>query len=339
MKTTKDTTSLSAQFLSTILSSVTIICRPVHRYHKCINTSINKFTTRVLEPKWRHYPTYIYSRNYGYGINYYQPMIDYMDTKRLAARSSLPEFKRRIDLPELPWSDGRVLWEDKKVQPYTRDDLIKYAIDAEDAARNHLSRFKIANRSDFSLAKTVQASRVTKEIFPRTGKDLKRLPMPLTFASTRARSEVREFHQEARNDIKMQALKDVQRMTEVNDAVRHSKSLRGKSAKAIEYHLTTEALKNLSKSQELADVRKFQRETVHSLWDDTAHGRLMNERAKALIDEDKLTQPLGVLSRELRGFEQKSSNYFLDKRYQDRARRELLYGCRGCEYYNVKRSR
>lgn len=94
-----------------------------------------------LEPKWRHYPTYIYSSNYGYGINYYQPMIDYMDTKRLISRS--PELERRIELPELPWSDGRVLWEDRRVQPYTRDDLIKYAIDAEDEARDHLSRFKV----------------------------------------------------------------------------------------------------------------------------------------------------------------------------------------------------
>ncbi|KAL0104364.1 hypothetical protein PUN28_017235 [Cardiocondyla obscurior] len=293
-----------------------------------------------LESKWRHYPTYIYSRNYGYGINYYQPMIDYMDTKRLASRSCSPHYEKRLELPELPWSDGRVLWEDKKVQPYTRDDLIKYAIDAEDEARSHLSHFKIANRSDFSLAKTVQASRVTKEIFPRTGKDQKRLAMPLMFAGTRGHSElVEEMQREARSDIKLRALKDVQMMTEVNDALEHSKSLRGKSARSIEFHLRAEALKNLSKSQELADIRKFQRETVHTLLDDTAHGRLMNERAKALIDEAKLTQPLNALSRELRGFEQKSSNYFLDQRYRDRARRELLYGCRGCEYYNVKRGR
>lgn len=70
-------------------------------------------------------------------------MIDYMDTKRLTSRSPLPELGRRIELPELPWSDGRILWEDKRVQPYTRADLIKYAIDAEDKARDHLSRFKV----------------------------------------------------------------------------------------------------------------------------------------------------------------------------------------------------
>jgi hypothetical protein len=96
-----------------------------------------------LESKWRHYPTYIYDRNYGYGMNYYQPMIDYMDNKRLLTGSTLPESEKRIELPELPWSDGRLLWQDRRVQPYTRDDLIRHAIDAEDGARDHLSRFKV----------------------------------------------------------------------------------------------------------------------------------------------------------------------------------------------------
>nr|XP_012229024.1 PREDICTED: paramyosin, short form-like [Linepithema humile] len=97
-----------------------------------------------LESKWRHYPTYIYDKNYGYGMNYYQPMIDYMDTKRLLKQSSTSSvFEKRLELPELPWSDGKVLWENKRVQPYTRDDLIKHAIDAEDEARDHLSRFKV----------------------------------------------------------------------------------------------------------------------------------------------------------------------------------------------------
>lgn len=196
---------------------------------------------------------------------------------------------------------------------------------------------KIANRSDFSLAKTVHASRVTKEIFPRTGVNLRRLPMPLMFTSTRGRSEIKETQQQG-VDIKLRALKDVQVMAQAHDALEHGKSMRGKSAKAIEFQLRTEAMKNLIKSQQLEDIRKFQGEAVHSLWNVRAHGRLMDERTKSLlIDEDKLTQPLDTLSRELRGFEQKSSNYFLDKRYRNGTRRELLHGCRGCEYYNVKR--
>lgn len=156
------------------------------------------------------------------------------------------------------------------------------------------------------------------------------------FAS--ARSETKQIHQETMNDIKMQALKDVQVMTEGRDLLEHGKSLRGKSARAIEFQLMAETLKNLSKSQELADIRKFQKETLQTFSDDKAHARLIDKRTKVLFDEDKLTQPLDRLSKELRGFEQKSSNYFLDKRYRDRTRRELLNKCRGCEYY-VKRAR
>lgn len=161
--------------------------------------------------------------------------------------------------------------------------------------------------------------------------------MPLLFASSRARSEAKEIRREALKDIKQQSLKDIQVMSEVHDTMKHGKSLRGKSARAIEFQLRTEALKNLWKSQELADIRKCQREAV--LWDDRVHGRMLEEKTKALIDENKLMQPLDSLSRELRGYEQKSSNYFLDKRYRDQARQELLHGCRGCEYYNVKRGR
>lgn len=202
---------------------------------------------------------------------------------------------------------------------------------------------KIANRSDFSLAKTVHASRVTKEIFPRTGEDLKRLPMPLMFADNRAVRSPREVKENQReiNDIKMQALRDIQSLNEVQDTLKHVKHLRGKSAKAIEFQLRTEAMRNLTKSQELADIRKFQKETVHNLCEvnDRAYSRLLNEKAMDLIDEEKLIRPLDMLSKELRGYEQKSSDYFLDKRYRDRSRRDLLYGCRGCEYFNVKRNR
>lgn len=94
-----------------------------------------------LETKWKHWPTYIYDKNYGYGINYYQPMLDHID--REGRPSSLPRYYTRSEPPELPWSDGRLLWEDKPVEPYSRHELIKRAIDAEDEARDHLTHFKV----------------------------------------------------------------------------------------------------------------------------------------------------------------------------------------------------
>ncbi|XP_076659973.1 paramyosin, short form-like [Halictus rubicundus] len=98
-----------------------------------------------LESKWKHWPTYIYDTNYKYGINFYQPMIDYIDRK--GRSSTLPYRDYRItwrtELPELPWSDGRLLWGERPVEPYSRRELIQHAIDAEDQAREHLRQFKV----------------------------------------------------------------------------------------------------------------------------------------------------------------------------------------------------
>ena len=91
--------------------------------------------------KWRHYPTYVYDKNYAYGINYYQPMIDYID-ERESRRESQSENKPRR-LPELPWSDGREIWENREVYPYTKEELVRHAVNAEAQAKEHLSRFKV----------------------------------------------------------------------------------------------------------------------------------------------------------------------------------------------------
>lgn len=97
-----------------------------------------------LEPRWKHWPTYIYDTNYQYGINFYQPMLDYIDRQgRSASEPRYFRVERLQELPELPWSDGRFLWQDKPVEAYTRRELIARALDAEDQARNHLSHFKV----------------------------------------------------------------------------------------------------------------------------------------------------------------------------------------------------
>lgn len=103
--------------------------------------------------KWRHYPTYVYDKNYACGMNYYQPMIDYMDERdsRLAEGESCDKEKPR-KLPELPWTDGREIWENREVLPYTQKELVKHAINAETQAKEHLSRFKV-HKNDESTGK------------------------------------------------------------------------------------------------------------------------------------------------------------------------------------------
>ncbi|XP_066590158.1 paramyosin, short form-like [Prorops nasuta] len=274
-----------------------------------------------LEEKWHHVPTHVYNQNYGYGMNYYQPMLDYVERRDGRSR------------PELPWNDGRLLWEDRPFRTYSRADLARRAIDAEDQARDHLSRFKIAKRSDFSREKTAQASHVTKEVFPYKSEDLRwRVPLSTRIELLRPRTRASRLSPEEMAEIELQSLRDVQAMNEVQDALEHGRNLRGKSARAIEFHLRAEAMKNLTKSQELADIRKFQRESVQSFYEDRNHSRLMLDRTRNLLDEDKLTEPLGHLNKELRGYEQKSSKYFLDKRYRDPGRQRM-----GCEFFRLRK--
>ncbi|CAG5099933.1 Similar to PRM: Paramyosin (Rhipicephalus microplus) [Cotesia congregata] len=235
-----------------------------------------------------------------YGINYYQPMIDYIDKKSQNVTKN-PEY------PEMPWSDERLLWERKRVLPYTAEELIQHAMEAEDQAKDHLSHFKIAKRSDFSLRKAVEATHVTKDLLPsnidettKSFRNERPIPLDVTMA-----------------DLMVQTVRNNEKMRHVKQALDHSVRLRGKSARAIEFELRAETAKNLSGTTELADIRKYQREAMQAMWDERDHVRMMEDRAKLLKDEEmRLTQPLDELTNELKELDIRSSNYYMDKSKQ-----------------------
>ncbi|XP_063982721.1 paramyosin, short form-like [Diachasmimorpha longicaudata] len=248
-----------------------------------------------LDTKWKHVPTTVYDQNYGFGINYYQPMIDYIDQKE-------QKIVKNPQLPELPWSDGRFLWEKKRILPYSTEELRRYAFGAEEQAKEHLSHFKIAKRSDFSLKKAVEATHVARDIESGVEAAVKIREQTIPLDASMA-------------DLSVQAVRNFQRIKHVQEALDHAKSLRGKSAKAIEYELKTESMKNLSNTTEISDIRKYQRQTMQALWDERDHVRMMEDRSRLLQEEDaRLTQPLDELQHDLKALEIKSSTYFIDKR-------------------------
>ena len=95
-----------------------------------------------LESKWRHAPLYIYDNNYAYGMNYYQPMIDYIDRKESNIRA-------KSAYPHLRSSDGRAFWEHKAVRHYTKQDLVRHAFNAEAKAKDHLEHFKVREINEY----------------------------------------------------------------------------------------------------------------------------------------------------------------------------------------------
>lgn len=102
----------------------------------------------VAPSRWKkHMPTTVYERNYNFGINYYQPMIDLIERKE---SGEVPREGTR--------QSTRNISEHEYVVPYTQDELARHVVAAELHAKEHLNYFKVlvtANlhaRLDTSLA-------------------------------------------------------------------------------------------------------------------------------------------------------------------------------------------
>lgn len=151
---------------------------------------------------------------------------------------------------------------------------------------------------------------MTKDIVP-SSKDT-----PSSSSSSSSSRRVKEIPSDVTmSDLYVQSVRNNEMIKTVKQALDHGRSLRGKSAKAIEFELKTESMRNLSTTTELADIRKYQRETLQTLWDDRDHERMMEDRTRAIQDEEaRLTAPLDDLHKELKDLEIRSSTYFVDKR-------------------------
>jgi hypothetical protein len=91
--------------------------------------------------------------------------------------------------------------------------------------------------------------------------------------------------------------------------------LQGKSAKGIEAHILAESLRNVSPNTGI-DIKAFQRRAELSTHDSQEHTRFMQQRQKIQKEETSITQPLDELKAQLKGFNEKTSQYFEEKRYQ-----------------------
>lgn len=108
--------------------------------------------------KWNKPPTAVYENNYGYGINFYQPMIDYMNAKE----QGIP-----VKPPHLPWNNERALDKyrfDRPIKTYTEEEVHRISHDIADQAKRDLNTFKITKRSPFSVIATASAANVTKHV-------------------------------------------------------------------------------------------------------------------------------------------------------------------------------
>lgn len=260
----------------------------------------SKMASARVVRKWEKPPTSVYENNYGFGINYYQPMIDYINAKEQGLSPTKPH---------LPWTNERALSPYRPgnlVRCYSSEDVQKLTQQTAERAKEDLSQFKIAKRSGFSVCKVASAARVQKHVRIESAAD-----------NTQKKIQQRQSKAaELETRKKMCDMKaEIEKMQEATvEAALSSaaKFLRGKSAKAIEATLLSESIKNISSSTEM-DIKTFQRNQMINSHDSRAHAKLMHERTCQI--DDSFSQPLNKLKDELKSFDSKNSNYFIDKRW------------------------
>lgn len=242
--------------------------------------------------KW-HPSTSLYDYNYGVGINFYQPMIDYIEEKQTRARTKYPH---------LPWTEERGLRQydpNARVKSYSCEALDRIARRTEASAKERLRDFQARTKSSFQLSKSVEAATISEKV--QVKKETRK--------KERIVKEIRKLKTRMADDVwyDRNAEKDVERVLKATQ-----KHLRGKSAKAIESYLESESRRNIAQGVEF----------------DLSHGQTYRKRivnvkeiAENIIDksilanlEEKCVEPLDRLSRELKGFDKRTAEYFFDKR-------------------------
>lgn len=184
--------------------------------------------------KWKRPPTSIYEDNYGYGINFYQPMIDYI-SEREHGVSAKP--------PHLPWNNERGLEKyrfDKPIRTYSEEDTSRIAREVAEQAKRDLNKFDVnKQRSAFSVVATAAAANVTKHVGVES-------------VSVKAkkkkvdRAKITAERQKKRMDEIEKELELYEKAVNVGAELRGKALMyRGKSAKAIAQNLLQESRKNV----------------------------------------------------------------------------------------------
>ncbi|XP_011179793.1 paramyosin, short form isoform X3 [Zeugodacus cucurbitae] len=194
-------------------------------------------TYRLRPSRTRHLATHAYEDNYGYTMNYYQPMLDYLDAKTK---------KLNVDPPHLPWSSERGLRQYRSSNPvrrYDADEVLRLSRACAHRADEILLDFRVRKRTPFSVIKLADAARVDRHIEPDT-------------VVERSRERRRRRQQDLEDLIRQDTIRLLQRLRRMeldNDCARMTdefkRSIRGKSATQIAQALISESERNIKTSK------------------------------------------------------------------------------------------
>lgn len=262
--------------------------------------------SHIIRPykSWERPATAVYEDNYGYGINYYQPMIDYLNAK---------ERGHSVEPPHLPWNNERALpayRPGNRVRCYSEQELGRLAREAAEHAKSSAAstQYQVLRRSAFSVTKAASAVNVTKHVGTES-------------AVTRTKGKINRrnlaaFDENRRNEhlLRMQQAV-ISSISEDEEFRNTAKMLRGKSAKSIADTLVTRSLKNISDATEMdaMNIKTFESHQKVAAHNARVYTKMMETKTTSHLDESFL-QPLTCLKCDLKTFDHKSTNYFMDTR-------------------------
>ncbi|XP_050683932.1 paramyosin, short form-like [Leptidea sinapis] len=200
---------------------------------------------KITEKKWNKPPTAIYENNYGYGINFYQPMIDYIDAK---------ERGETVKPPHLPWNNERGLEKyrfNEPIKSYSEQDLKKMSREISAQAKKDRSYLSVGARSPFSVIATAAATNLTKHIETES----------VSIKSRKKKVEKDYLKSEKQNKMYKEVERELARLganVELEAELKsNSKLYRGKSARAIAQTL-------LDQSRLSTNKGKVQMKNIHN---------------------------------------------------------------------------
>ncbi|XP_045463594.1 paramyosin, short form-like [Harmonia axyridis] len=241
--------------------------------------------------KWQP-QTKKYEYNYGLGINFYQPMIDFLDDKERGVRGRSPH---------LPWQEEKALRQYdpmNAIKTYSEHELGRLARKTEASAKENLRNIKATSRSCYQLNQSVSAASITEKIEVKKTHKKKR---DMLRQIKTVESRYKDFDYDPHADMKVKA-----------ELKAEQKYLKGKSAKAIEQQLLAKSRRNIAETIE-EDVTKMEQGVVGKSFSFAGHRRLMEDRMCKAVDES-FEKPLENLSQELQSFNVRSQHYYYDKR-------------------------
>ncbi|XP_017841922.1 paramyosin, short form isoform X2 [Drosophila busckii] len=269
-------------------------------------------------------PGHTYEDNYGYTMNFYQPMLDYLDAKAKGLK---------VTQPHLPWNSERGLKQYRSsntVRQYNADEIVRLSRTCAARADEILSSFRAQKRTPFSVQKLVDATRLTKHIEPDT-------------VVERSRQRRRRRQEELEDLIKRDTLKILQRIRKIeidNEVDQMSddfkRSIRGKSASAIAQMLLSESERNIQNakkeeenfisqslvrsSRAVSRVRSrssspYEGSSSGQLRAHAIHMELMDERLVDKLDH-RVSSSLHNVKRQLSTLNQRTVEFYADSSKQ-----------------------